>query len=189
MISTKKIQQLIFKTPLFLGVLILISSCENDIKKVQKFAVKQDSAIVSAKDIEVKYTVNGRLKVIMKAPILNRYLEYQGKSYSEFPKGINLIFFDEFGKISSKMRANYSIYYEDKGVWEAQYDVVAVNEKNERLNTEYLIWYQETEKISTDRFVTMTTQDGIIHGKGFESNQDFTKWEILEGSGIINVEN
>lgn len=164
-------------------------SCENDIKKIQKFTAKQDSAIVSAKDIEVKYTVNGAIKVIMKAPILNRYLEYQGKSYSEFPKGINLIFFDKFGKISSKMRANYSIYYEDEGVWEAQYDVVAVNEKNEKLNTEYLIWHQETEKISSDRFVTMTTQEGVIYGKGFESNQDFTKWEILEGSGIINVEN
>lgn len=178
------------KTPLFIiGVLILLASCKNDIKKIQKFTTKQDSAIISAKNIKIEYTTNGLLKVIMKAPVLNRYIEYEGKTYSEFPKGIELTFFNKLGEKSSEMKADYSIYYEDENIWEAQYNVEAVNEKGEKLNTEYLIWHQETEKISTDRFVTMSTTDGVIYGKGFEANQDLSSWEILNGSGVINVEN
>ncbi len=177
------------KPLVIIGVLMLFGSCTNDIKKVQEFSAKQDSAIVSAKDVELRYTTNGILQTIMETPLLNRYVEYEGKTYAEFPQGLHLTFFDKTGKEMSKMRANYSIYYEDEGVWEAQYDVVAINEKGEQLNTEYLVWNQNTGKISSDRFVTMTTSDGVIHGKGFEANQDLSAWEIKQGSGIINVEN
>ncbi len=187
MINFSKILKLIIKTSFILEVLILLASCKNDIKKVQEFKAKQDSAIVSAKNIKLHYTINGKLQTIMTAPILNRYVKYEGKTYSEFPEGVHITFFDKFGKESSYIKANYSIYYEDDGIWEAQYDVVAVNEKGERLNTEYLIWKQKEETISSDRYVTMTTTDGIIHGKGFEANQDLSAWEIKQGSGIINV--
>ncbi len=186
-LSIQHIIKLIYKTPIIIGVLVFIASCENDIKEVQELTAKQDSAIVSAKDIEMKYTINGKLQVLMTAPILNRYIEEDGKSYTDFPKGMNLIFYDEFGNISSTLKSNYSIYWQSDGIWEAKYDVEAVNEKGEKLNTEYLIWHQETEKISSDKFVTMTTTDGIIYGDGFVSNQDFSSWELINGRGIINV--
>lgn len=184
----KNIKAIIFKTPIFLGVLAFLMACENDIKEVQELTAKQDSAIVSAKNVEMKYTVNAKIHVLMSAPVLNRYFEQDGKSYTDFPKGMNLKFYDDEGNVSSTLKANYSIYHESEGIWEAQYDVEAVNEKGEKLNTEYLIWHQESERISTDRFVTMTTKDGVIYGDdGFVSNQDFTEWEVINGRGMINV--
>ncbi len=187
-LTVKNIAKIIIKTPIIIGVLVFIISCENDIKEVQELTAKQDSAIMSAKEIEMKYTINGELQVFVKAPLLNKYVEQDGKSYIDFPKGMDLTFYDEFGNISSTLKSNYSIYWESDGIWEAKYDVEAVNEKGEKLNTEYLIWHQETEKISSDKFVTMTTNDGVIYGDGFVSNQNFTSWELINGRGVINVD-
>lgn len=186
--SINNIIKILLKTPILFGVLAFLAACENDIKEVQELTAKQDSAIVSAKNVEMKYTINAHLNVLMTAPVLDRYIEQDGKSYTDFPKGMHITFFNEEGEISSTIRANYSIYYESEGIWEAQFDVEAVNEKGEKLNTEYLVWNQKTEKISTDRFVKMTTNDGIIYGDdGFISNQDFTEWEVINGRGVINV--
>jgi LPS export ABC transporter protein LptC len=177
----------LIKTPLILGVLFFVCSCENDIQKVKELTAKQDSAIVSARNIEMLYTTNGITKVLLKAPLLHRYVDDKQMSNLEFPEGLWITFYDEFGEISSKIRANYSIYYEDEGKWIARYDVEAVNKNNEILNTEYLVWMQYEEKISSDQFVKFTTSDGIIYGDGFNSDQTFSSIEIINTRGDINI--
>lgn len=176
------------KTPIIIGVLAFLWSCENDIQKVKELTAKQDSAIVSAQNIEMRYTTNGINNVIMNAPVLNRYIDEGKKTYLEFPDGMKLRFYNDSGQVTSTMRANYSIYYEDEGKWIARYDVEATNENGETLNTEYLVWLQNEQKISSDQFVKITTADGIIYGDGFVSDQTFSSWEVLNGRGVINFE-
>lgn len=178
----------LFKTPLLLGVLAFLASCENDIQKIKELTAKQDSAIVSAKNIEMKYTTLGINNVLLKAPELNRYIESNKKSYLEFPQGMHISFYNDSGRVTSTLKANYSIYYEDEGRWIARYNVEATNETGEILNTEYLIWLQNEAKIKSDQFVKITTPDGIIYGDGFESDQTFSSWEVVNGRGLINVE-
>ncbi len=180
---------LFVRTPLLLGVLVFLWGCENNIEKVKELTAKQDSAIVSARNIEMIYTTKGIYNVLMKAPLLNRYIEEKQKTYLEFPEGVSLFFYDEKGDVTSTLKANYSIYYEDEGRWIARYDVVAVNDKGETLNTEYLIWLQKEAKISSDQFVKVSTADGIIYGDGFESDQTFSSWEVINGRGVINMNN
>jgi LPS export ABC transporter protein LptC len=179
---------ILLKTPLFIGVLVFLCSCENDIQKVKELTAKQDSAIVSAQNIEMRYTTRGINNVIMNAPILNRYMDEGKKSHLEFPKGMILKFYNDSGQVTSTMRANYSIYYEDEGRWIARYDVEATNETGEILNTEYLVWMQNEQKISSDQFVKITTADGVIYGDGFVSDQSFSSWEVINGRGVINFE-
>jgi len=182
------IKELITKAPLLLGAFVFFISCENDIKQVMELSAKQDSAIVSASNVEITYSTDGNTVVLMKAPELLRYIENEKKSYFEFPKGMHMFFYDDFGKVSSTLKANYSIYYEDEGRWVAKYDVVSVNKKGEKLNTEYLVWLRDEEKITTDQFVKITMADGsIIYGDGFESNQTFSSWEVVNGRGILNI--
>ncbi len=185
-LSLLKYKKLI--TPIFIGVFAILYSCENDIKKVQELTAKQDSALISVTNIEMKYTVNGLSQMIMKAPLVNRFVEQNKNSYMEFPKGMFMCFYDSTGNVSSTIRSNYSIYYEDKGIWEARYDVEAVNDKGDKLNTEFLLWDRNKEELSSNQRVKMTTTDGIIYGQGFISNQSFDKWEVLNGTGIINID-
>lgn len=163
-------------------------ACHNDIQQVNKITTARDTAVMSAKNIEMTYTVNGINSMMMKAPILNRYLEKGEISYSEFPKGIEIYFYNDSGFVTSQLHANYSIYYEKEGRWEAKYDVEAINEKGEKLNTEYLVWLRNEEKITSDQFVKVTNPDGIIYGDGFTSNQNFTSWEVINGRGVINID-
>ncbi len=182
------IKNILFKTPLLLGVLFFLSSCENDIQQVNELTAREDSAIVSADNVEIKYSLSGNIKFLLNTPYLERFIEPNDKSYIEFPKGVHMVFYNETGEVTSTLRANYSIYYEDEGRWIAQYDVEAVNEKGEKLNTEYLVWSQKEGTITSDQHVKVTASDGIYYGDGFESDQTFTTWEILKPRGIINID-
>jgi hypothetical protein len=56
--------------------------------------------------------------------------------------------------------------------------VIAINEKNEILETELLYWDQDKGSVYTDRFVRITSEDQIVMGTGFESDQRFVNWKI-----------
>jgi LPS export ABC transporter protein LptC len=178
-----------FKALIFLGALTFFASCENDIQKVNELATQNDSAIMKAKNVEMTRSVRGIINLRMSAPELRQFENEPGKTLIEFPSGVNMIFYDSSGTVISTMKANYSIYYEQKGIWEARYNVEVVNQKGEKLNTEYLVWNQKEEKITSDQFVKMTTLDGIFYGDGFESDQNFNHYEVINGRGVMNIDN
>ena len=75
------IRQLLLKTPYVLGVFVFFAACENDIQEVRELTAKQDSAIVSAINVEINYSTNGNKSVLMKAPVLNRYSTGEENAY------------------------------------------------------------------------------------------------------------
>lgn len=139
--------------------------------------------------ITMLYTDSAQLKIILKA---NRMLLFD-KSVSEtfyiFPKGVFVTFFDDEEKISATLKANYGIRYDLSKRMEARYAVEVVNKEGTKLETEKLIWNENTQRIYTDAFVKITTGKEIIMGKGMESNQDFTKYEIKQVTGQIQINN
>lgn len=178
---------LLIKTPIIIGVFMLLFACENDIEQVREISAKHDSATISAKMIEISYSAHGLQKVLMTAPKLERYAKGKKDVTLIFPDGMQIIFYDSVGNQASMLRAKYSIYYESDGIWEATNDVVAQNEKGEQLNTEFLVWNQKDHTISSDQLVKMSTEDGIIYGDGFISDQQFSSWEIQNSRGVINI--
>jgi hypothetical protein len=62
-----------------------------------------------------------------------------------------------------------------------------VNKNGEKLETEKLVWDESRHRIYTDAFVKITTAKEVIMGKGMESNQDFTKCEIKQVTGQIQL--
>jgi LPS export ABC transporter protein LptC len=186
----KKLSKTYFiKALVFLWALTFFVSCENDIQKVNELATQNDSAIMKAKTIEMVRSVKGIVNLRMNAPELKQFESEPGKTLIEFPSGVNMIFYDSTGSVISTMKANYSIYFEQKGIWEARYNVEVVNQKGEKLNTEYLVWNQKEEKITSDQFVKMTTQDGIFYGDGFVSDQNLNHYEVFNGRGLMNIDN
>ena len=106
------------------------------------------------------------------------------------PKGMDVFFYDRFGKEQSKLTANYGIGYETDNrinTMEAKGNVVVVNLKGDRLNTEHLTWNSQTKKVYTDEFVKITTKDEVIWGNGLTANEDFSEYEIKHVKGTIAV--
>lgn len=116
---------------------------------------------------------------------LDRYTE--DEPYIEFPKGVEVFFYDDSMKINSQLKADYGIRYEKKGKMEAKRNVEVVNVKGEKLNTEHLILDETNDKIYTEAFVKITTKDEVMYGDGLESNQDFTKYKIKNIKGTFNL--
>ena len=171
-------------------LLIFLNSCENDIAVVN--SVTLANAVIqpteSSKNVEFLYSDSARVKSKLKAPIIDHFLGK--KPYYEMPKGMDILFFDRHGKEQSKLTANYGIGYEidnRMNTMEAKGNVVVVNLKGDRLNTEHLTWNSLTKKVYTDEFVKITTKDEVIWGNGLEANEDFSEYEIKHVKGTIAV--
>ena len=167
--------------------ILLISSCVNDLEKAKIISAKNSFPTETLKDAVVYYSDSAIVKVKLTAPRMDHYTKEQ--PYIELPEGIDLIFYGANKEITSHLTANYAISYESKGTMEAKGNVILFNEMGEKLNTEYLIWNQKEAKIFSDEFVKITTEDEIIMGEGFESNETFTNFKIKHIKGTILVEN
>ncbi len=169
-----------------LSTLILVA-CENDIEKVKIITGKKAIPVERGKDVEILYSDSAKIKARLLAKELNRFTEKQ--PYIEMPKGIKMYFYDANQKVNSTLTSEYAkvLQFPDNNIMEAKRKVVVVNEKNETLNTEHLVWNQKEETIVSDAFVTITTKDEIIMGDGLESNQSFTKYKIKKMKGTINL--
>jgi LPS export ABC transporter protein LptC len=172
-----------------LSILTLVS-CENDIAKVNSVTadVLKNLPIESGKNIQLIYTDSALTKAILTTPQMDRYIGK--KNYFELPKGMKIIFYADANRAKTTLVADYGIGYENgNGMeqMEAKRNVVVVNEKGEKLNTEQLIWNAITKKIITNAFVKITTKDEIIWGDGLEANEDFSSYEIKNVKGQLSI--
>ncbi len=175
--------------PVLSGIIIFFSSCEkNNIEKINEITSELIAPTVAVTNTEIIVTKNALIEVKVISKQINRYINID-EPYTEFPKGLYVEFYDSTQKVTSFIKANYCIYDETEELWTAENDVVSVSEQGDTLNTEYLVWDQKSAKIYSDRYVRITNQDGIIHGKGFEANQDLSNWTIKKTSGTLSVEN
>jgi LPS export ABC transporter protein LptC len=160
-------------------------SCENDSNEISAVTKKDNAPLEKIENLQTIYSDSGIVKVKVTAPVLNKYV--QPNTITELPKGINIDFYNEDFKVVSKLKAKYAIHFEKQKQWIAKNDVVVVNEKNEQLNTEKLIWDEKTGTIRSDQFVKITTPEEIIMGQGFEADQNFNQYRIFKVTGTITV--
>jgi LPS export ABC transporter protein LptC len=169
-------------------LMMFLSSCETNRKEVMAMGEKKIMPSQTGKDITMLYTDSTYLKIRLEALQMIMYDKGTKEPMTIMPKGLFVSFFDDKGKQSTTLKANYGVRYETSRRMEAKYDVEVVNVTGEKLNTEHLVWDENTKQITSDVFVKITTAKEIIMGTGLRSNQDFTQYEILEISGIIKVE-
>lgn len=170
------------------ALMVMLGACENDMNEVMAMGEKKIMPSQTGKDVTLLYTDSTLLKIRLEAPQMVMYDKGTKEPMTIMPKGFFVVFFDEQGKKSTTLKANYGVRYETSRRMEAKYNVEVVNATGEKLNTEHLVWDENTKQITSDAFVKITTAKEIIMGKGLRSNQDFTQYEILEITGTIQVE-
>jgi LPS export ABC transporter protein LptC len=165
-----------------------IASCVNDLKKIDEIASQKDLGVETGKNVEVLVSNNGEPRVKIIATETKRHME--GTPYTEFPRGIKAYTYNIDGEIESSMTAKYATITERNGQIEtmnAKNDVVVVNIKGEKLNTEDLTWIQSNKRIYAAGFVRITTPDEIIYGDGMEAKEDFSEYTIKKVTGKVKV--
>lgn len=175
---------------LVVAVMGLFYSCKNDIETINALANELNLPNQSGKNFETQYTDSGRLQVIFKAPLVERYLNNKDEGpYYEFREGIEIQFFDKNESLESIVTARYGIYYEEKNLGIARDSVVGRNLKTgELLNTEELFWDRENETLYSNVFTKITNTDGVYYGEeGFEADQNFDNYKLIGSSGTVRV--
>ena len=170
---------------ILLGVAMFFS-CKTDLDTIETITRKDVSPIESATGVKLVYSSYANIRMILEAPRMDRYV--YDEEYLEMPDGIHVVFYDSLMNITSTLSAKYAISYENQEIIEARNDVVVVNEMNEKLNTEHLIWDRQKGIIYSEKFVKITTEDEVLYGEGFESDERFSQWEIKRPRGTFSVE-
>ena len=109
--------------------------------------------------------------------------------YREFRKGIKITMFedDSLSSVSATLTANYAIFYEDRKLWEAKGDVVAVNKDGRRLYTSQLFWNQATHRVYSNVDSKIVSADEVYHCEGFESDEKMKEWTYRKLKGVTYV--
>jgi LPS export ABC transporter protein LptC len=166
----------IFISITFFGAML---SCANDLSEVDKMFDKSALMTETAKNVELFYSDSSIVKVKVIGETLVRHINKE-EPLDEFPDGVFVEFYDDFGRVSSWMSANYAIRFEKSGIIIAERQVELYNKQNEKLETNELIWNDSFQKLYTEKFVQITQplKQDTIQGFGFEANEDFSHFKI-----------
>ena len=170
---------------ILMGIAMLLFSCSNNkIEEIKELSTSNRNNSMTANHFELLHSDSGIVIFKLITPRLIRYDETQ-ESFTEFPDGVTVEKYDKNMKITSKISSDYAQYFDKKKQWIAKNNVVVINQNNDSLKTEELIWEEKDKKIHSDKFVTIIRAEQIINGIGFESDQNLADWQIKEVTGDI----
>ena len=164
-------------------LLVLLSSCSK--KNIKKIEENYDGPLIEIKDLNTFFTDSAKVRFQLKSDVYQVFKEGE----EIYPEGLFMdIYSVNSDSITATFEANYVIKFENENYYKATGNVVLFNiQTGDELRTEELYWYPNDEKFLTEKFVTIRTGDEIHSGEGMESNQSFSRYEIMKPSGIIDI--
>ncbi len=165
-----------------------LSSCKNEIATIKKISSSEELPSNIAEGFEMLISDSSVIRTKMQTPELIMH-DKEKEPYTEFPKGLKLVKYDANMNVVSSITAQYAKQFTADERWEVKNNVIAINIKGDTLKTEYLVWDTKKQRIYSDQFVKIIQKDQIFTGIGFESNQDFSSYNIknLKGHIFVNV--
>ncbi|WP_034062360.1 LPS export ABC transporter periplasmic protein LptC [Lacinutrix jangbogonensis] len=163
----------------------LFFSCTNNFQEVNKIGVSENEPQGVGVDINVIRTDSGHVAANLISPKL---LDFENRKfgYSEFPEGVTLHIFNDQNQRTTIV-ADYAIIYSETDVIDMQGNVVVSTHEGDSLYADQLYFDQKKEWLFTNLPVRYKSKDYLTKGKGFDSDRDFTKAEVIEVSGLFAV--
>ncbi len=66
--------------------------------------------------------------------------------------------------------------------------MVIVTLEGDTVKTEQMFWDRNKERIYSDKYVSIRTENEILYGDGFESDQSFSNGRILNPKGSVYID-
>jgi len=137
------------------------------------------------KDVVTLFSDSARVRIRLEA---KTRLEFENGD-SEFPDGVYIEFYEKDGAKTSTLKADRGEHDAKTNIYRGEGNVVVVSLVNrDELNTEELFWDPMKEKIYTEKFVTIKSEDDVHTGVGMTASQDFSMYEITQPTGTITIE-
>lgn len=168
------------------AIIAMLFACKNDLKEIAAMDFSDTIPEISARNIDFTFSDSAIVQIRLTGPVMHAY---EGEEpYMVFPDGFMVEFYDSVMNVTTTITGLYGIHYREKKFMEARKNVVVTNfETGERLDTEELIWDMNKKIIYSNKFVKITSEDGVLYGDTLIASQDFSSRRILHPSGEIEV--
>ena len=164
---------------------IMLFSCENSLREVQKISLSEFSPSGDADDFVLKYTDSGKIKAILVSPKMLDFAAVQFP-FTEFPKGIFLTLYDNKDK-KSFIKADFATSFKGSDLIDLRGNVKISNELGQNLTTDQLYFDQKNEWFYTEKpFVMVDEKAGTTAGTGIDFSKDFKVINYQNVTGAIN---
>ncbi|HNU87800.1 MAG TPA: LPS export ABC transporter periplasmic protein LptC [Ferruginibacter sp.] len=166
---------------------LLLFSCENSDKEIKDMN-SRNLGVEEVRQVDINYTLGGKTKAKLLSPLMLRVQDNM-KPYVEFPKKLHVDFYNDSGKIDSRLDALYGKYFDQESKVFLKDSVVVINVLGDTLYCHELWWDRNRTgfEFYTDKPVRIRRKLQIIDGVGMEARQDFKEWVIKESKGFIKV--
>lgn len=162
---------------------VAMAACRNDLDKVAAVEVEQSSPDRITERAEYLYSDSGRITNRLRAGRIAEWSADPGRT--ELSGGVELVFFGRDGAQQSTLTARRGLILPNEKRMEVYEQVVFVNSKGERLETEQLTWQQDSARVRTDKAVRVQRGPDVIHGMGLDAAEDFSSYVIHRITGQL----
>lgn len=165
---------------------VLLSACENDLKKVREISEKEfTNPVDSSISVEVTYSDSAYVKAVLKTPLLLDY-KTTAKPYREMPKGIKITFYDKKLKVISTVVSDYAVTGSNDKIITLKKNVVVTNNEGDTFKSNELVWDSLKKQIYSTQPVVINKIDGtVLNFSNFKSNESGTDYSGDNGYGPI----
>ena len=164
---------------LIVAAIVILAGCNADnTSKSNQLNLIEDTA--GRPDSEVR---NARIYLYDEGRVTTEIFSTEIHKFDELDSTmgyqLDIDFFDSTGAVMSEVVGDSGIIREQTGHLSIYGNVVVVTEDKTKLETDYLFWNTTTDKIYTDAFVRVTSEDGVLTGWGLEADQRLSSYQIL----------
>lgn len=171
-----------------MAMLVLFSSCGGRKKDLGAAITERDSLpVMDTRGVSTLISDSGVTRYRINTEEWKVYDRKQ-PSYWAFEKKIYLEKFDTLFQVEASIEADTAYFFEKKKLWKLIGHVHVQNLKGEKFDTELLYWDQNQKKVYSDKRVRIEQPDQIIYARGFESNEQMTKYRFFQTDGIFYVD-
>lgn len=172
-------------------VVFLFTACANsdsDVSSVQADEAQAGQTVING---TFRYSERGEILHELRASEMRR--EERGNAevsedIVEVRNGFELFIGGDSANHEAHMRAEWATLDEKNLRLVAKHAVTLRNVEGDILETEYLVWSEDSNRVWTNRPVTIRTADGVIFGEGLESDARFETYRIIRPRGEMLLE-
>lgn len=168
----------------FLVLSVSCSDGETDV--VDGYEDISELPTLYTRDVVTLISDSGVTRYRIEAPSWYMY-DNTPEPYWYFPDGLKVEQFDTLFVTETFIQGDTATYYKNRQLWQLDRNVHIENAEGRVFDTQQLFWDQKERKIYSDSAIRITSEGEIIEGLGFVSNEQITKYAILQTKGIFTV--
>ncbi len=173
-----------FLTALWLSSLlaVILTGCGGD--ESPTFEKQPGLADEQSDSVRIVSTKNNNVEYILNARHIQRF--YNSRTLDA--DTVRVESFDQDGHLRSVLTGREAVMDEVKNILTAQGNVIIVNDENDTLKTEHLVWNRNTDAIFAKGKVTIIRGENIFHGHSLQTDTSFRELRSVNVAGSGKVE-